>query len=66
MYEAGWGVFQNNISAHMWYNIAAVNGTEASKKRRDDFAAQMTAADISKAQTMAKECMSSGYKNCGW
>ena len=66
MYEAGWGVFQNNISAHMWYNIAAVNGTEASKKRRDDFAAQMTAADISKAQAMAEECMSSGYKNCGW
>ena len=66
MYHNGYGVLQNNILSHMWYNIASANGTEASKKRQDEIATKMTAADISKAQAMAKECMSSGYKNCGW
>jgi uncharacterized protein len=54
----------------MWYNISSANeyklSANMSKKRRDNIAAKMTAADISKAQAMAKECMSSGYKNCGW
>ena len=66
MYAYGDGVVQDNILSHMWYNIASANGTEASKKRQDEIATKMTAADISKAQAMAKECMSSGYKNCGW
>jgi hypothetical protein len=26
----------------------------------------LNTTDVSKAQAMAKECMSSGYKNCGW
>jgi hypothetical protein len=33
---------------------------------RDERAGQMTSADISEAQSMARECMSSSYKNCGW
>ena len=66
MYEYGKGVLQNNILAHMWYNIAAANGAEKSGERRDERAGLMTSADISKAQSMAKECMNSNYKNCGW
>jgi uncharacterized protein len=65
-YESGQGVLQDNILSHMWYNIASANGNKKSSEWRDKIAAKMTAADISKAQTMAKECMSSGYKNCGW
>ena len=65
-YETGQGVLQNNILSHMWYNIASENGYKKSSEWRDEIAAKMTAADISKAQAMAKECMSSGYKNCGW
>ena len=66
MYEYGRGVLQDNILSHMWYNIASANGYKKSSEWRDKIAAKMTAADISKAQAMAKECMSSGYKNCGW
>jgi TPR repeat protein len=65
MYEFGDGVLQNNVTAHMWYNIASANGNEESAKWRDDLAANMTPEDISKAQAMASECMSSGYENCG-
>jgi uncharacterized protein len=66
MYEYGRGVLQDNILSHMWYNIASANGYKKSSEWRDGVAAKMTAADVSKAQAMAKECMSSGYKNCGW
>ena len=66
MYAYGDGVVQDNILSHMWYNIASANGYKKSSEWRDEIAAKMTAADVSKAQAMAKECMSSGYKNCGW
>ena len=65
-YENGEGVLQDNVRAHMWYNIAAANGHEKAGEWRDERAGLMTSADISKAQSMAKECMSSNYKNCGW
>ncbi len=66
MYEYGYGVVQNNILSHMWYNIASANGNKRSSEWRDKIATKMTSADISKAQAMARVCMSSGYKNCGW
>jgi TPR repeat protein len=65
MYETGKGAIQSNVLAHMWYNIASANGEENSAKRRDDIAAKMTREAIEKAQAMAQECISSGYKNCG-
>ena len=65
LYEYGRGVLQDNVRAHMWYNIAAANGYKKSGEWRDKIAGLMTSADISKAQSMAKECMSSKYKNCG-
>ena len=66
MYENGHGVLQDNVMAHMWYNIASANGVEKAGEWRDERAGLMTSADISKAQSMARECMSSGYKNCGY
>ena len=58
MYEYGRGVLQDNILSHMWYNIASANGTKKSSEWRDEIAAKMTSDDISKAQAMARECMS--------
>ena len=64
MYEYGEGVLQDNTMAHMWYNIASANGHDKSGEWRDERAGLMTNADISKAQAMARECMSSGYTKC--
>ena len=66
MYRNGEGVLQNNVMAHMWYNIAAANGAEKAGEWRDERAGLMTSADISKAQSKARKCMDSNYKNCGW
>ena len=65
LYEYGAGLPQNNIMAHMWYDLASENGAKQAGEWRDERAGLMTAADIAKAQTMARECMNSGYKNCG-
>jgi TPR repeat protein len=65
LYEYGAGLPQNNIMAHMWYDLASENGAKQGGEWRDERAGLMTAADIAKAQTMARECMDSGYKNCG-
>ena len=64
-YADGKGVIQNYIIAHMWFNIGSANGAEFSGKWRDNIALGMTPEAIEKAQAMAQECISSGYKNCG-
>ena len=66
MYYAGNGVLQDNVMSHMWYNIASANGHEKAGEWRDERAGLMTPEDISKAQAMARECMSSDYKKCGY
>jgi TPR repeat protein len=65
MYHNGNGVLQSNIMAHMWYNIASANGHEKAGEPRAYLEEKMTSADISKAQELARECMSSDYQNCG-
>ena len=66
LHEEGQGVLQDNVKAHMWYNIVSANGDADSAGFRDEIAKKMTRADISKAQAMARECMSSGYTKCGY
>ena len=66
MYYDGNGVLQDSTIAHMWYNIGSANGNENGGKIRDLIAQMMTLAAIEKAQAMARECMSSDYKKCGY
>ncbi len=65
MYQFGKGVLQNNLMAHMWYNIASANGEIFGADMRDRIALKMSPDAIEKAQAMARECMRSGYQNCG-
>ena len=48
----------------MWWNIAASNGDKESSKWRDEIAKKMTAAEIAKAQELARECVKKNYKGC--
>lgn len=66
LYGNGEGVPQNIIRAHMWSNIATANGDPDAGELREIISDFMTSADISKAQQMASECMSSNYQNCGY
>ncbi len=64
MYWFGIGVPQDNVTAHMWFNIYSANGND--RGMRDSIAEGMTQQAVEKAQAMARECMSSGYQNCGY
>ena len=66
LYANGNGVVLDYVKAHMWYNISSANGEDRAVELRDRAAAKLTSADISKAQNMAKECMRTNYKVCGW
>jgi hypothetical protein len=66
MYEIGQSVPQDYLLAHMWTNISSANGNEVGAKNRNILAKNMTAQDISAAQAMARDCMSSNYQNCGY
>jgi TPR repeat protein len=68
LYEMGRGVREDFIRAHMWYSVAAAmlsgDDGKTAMKRRDHVASQMTAAQIEKAQEMARRCQQSQFKEC--
>ena len=64
MYANGEGVIQDYVYAHMWLNIAASNGHKDAVKGRDFAVKNMTAADISVAQGLARACVAKKYKGC--
>ena len=64
MYALGKGVIQDNVYAHMWWNIAASSGDKNAVKNRDIIVKEMTPADISAAQKLARECVRKKYKGC--
>ena len=63
-YGNGWGVIQDNIYAHMWWNIAASSGASNAADNRTIVEKNMTTADISKAQELARQCVNKNYKDC--
>ena len=64
MYANGEGVLQDNVTAHMWFNIAGANGDEDGRDNREKIEWKMTPADISEAQKRARICMASNYTDC--
>ncbi|MDA1338406.1 MAG: SEL1-like repeat protein, partial [bacterium] len=64
MYQNGDGVIQDNIYAHMWWNIAASSGHSNAAENRTIVEKNMTTADISKAQELARQCVNKNYKDC--
>ena len=54
-FTIGEGVSQDFVQAHKWYNLGGANGEELGVKHRDDLAKQMTSAQITEAQKLARE-----------
>ena len=55
MYLVGWGVRQDDVKAHMWHDLAAAAGDKDAPEFRDRLAWEITLADISLAQELARE-----------
>ncbi|MDX3900553.1 MAG: SEL1-like repeat protein [Sphingobium sp.] len=48
------GVAIDLIEAHKWFNLAALNGSEAAQAFRSEIAEEMTAREIAEAQKQAR------------
>ena len=55
MYSAGRDVDIDLITAHKWFNLAALRGNEAAKTYRMEIARDLSRADVAKAQRMARQ-----------
>lgn len=55
MYSAGNSVTVDLVSAHKWFNLAAMKGHADAARLRREIAAEMTDAEIGKAQLAARE-----------
>lgn len=55
MYCAGRGVEIDLVSAHKWFNLAAMRGNREARVYRQELALEMSKADIAKAQRLARE-----------
>ena len=55
MYLLGWGVPQDDVKAHMWYDLAAAAGNNDAPEVRDRLARKTTPADIFMAQELARK-----------
>ena len=50
MYAMGWGVQQDYVAAHMWFNLAAAGGLKSAATNRELVAAKMTPQQIEDAE----------------
>lgn len=66
MYSKGFGVPKDNILAYAWFSISKENGFRRAKEYQDEVTEEITPEETTMAQAIAKECMISGYTNCGW
>lgn len=48
----------NYVQAHMWFNLAAVRGSEAAKECRRELSYMMSKDEIAQAQRSAREWLS--------
>ena len=64
MYDNGYGVIQDHVYAHMWFNIASANGLEKARENRDLVANKLTPNQMADAQKLARECVKKDYRNC--
>ncbi len=58
MYCIGREVEQDLISAHKWFNLAALRGSEEARQYRLEIAQEMSADQIAEAQRRARDWMS--------
>ena len=69
MYRDGDGVNEDKVTALMWFEIYLANEFELKNVARfliDRAEQELDTAEITEAQEMASECMSSGYTDCGY
>lgn len=58
IYSTGQGGAVDLVQAHMWFNLAAVRGSESAKECRRELAEMMSKDEVALAQRKAREWLS--------
>ncbi|QIG50995.1 sel1 repeat family protein [Nordella sp. HKS 07] len=58
MYRLGREVERNYVTAHKWFNIAALKGSHEARRCRCEISREMTAPEIAEAQRQARDWIS--------
>ena len=58
MYSTGASLPADLVTAHKWFNIAAVSGNHEAVRLRQEIAGEMSAAEIAAAQRAARDWLS--------
>ena len=58
MYASGREVERDFVSAHKWFNLAALRGNEEARRYRLELSAEMSKAEIAQAQRLARAWLS--------
>ncbi len=61
MYSVGGSVPTDFVSAHKWFNIAAIKGNRDAIRLRREIAQQMTEIEIATAQRAARDWMATQH-----
>ena len=64
MYARGAGVLLDKLRAYMWFDLAAASGNARATMNRDIAARKITAAQITEAREMARDCKARQLKDC--
>jgi uncharacterized protein len=60
MYSTGYDVPIDYVSAHKWFNLAAMHGNKDAIRLRREIAAEMSAQEIAAAQRAARDWLRTG------
>jgi len=55
IYSTGQGADIDLVKAHMWFNLAALRGSQCAKDCRKELADQMSSTEVAAAQKAARE-----------
>ena len=55
MFSSGRDVSQDLVTAHKWFNLAALRGNGAARRYRMEISQEMSKIEVAKAQRMARE-----------
>ena len=64
LYYLGNGVKEDLVYAHMWFDLATLNGFEEAAQLRKLLIEQMTDSQINDTLKLTRECIRKRYKAC--
>lgn len=64
IYERGIGVGKDDVTAYVWFSVAAANGSDEATWETQSVVKRLTSSQLAEAQQRSKRCMTSGYEDC--